>query len=737
MKLRAKMMLGAGLIAAIPVIVASIIISMTASESSELALKETAKQKLISVRDITKGRIEDYFDFIQKQVITLSNDHMVIDAANEFSQSFGQFKNQDNTSISEANTALIKYYKTSFSQQYNLRNNGANPPVDNWLSQLDDDSIKLQHKLISDNPNPLGEKHNLIDFADNSDYGKYHQKYHPAFKQYLEEFGYYDIFIVDAKSGDIVYSVFKELDYTTSLKDGPFAQTGIGQTYRAALQLSSGASIIDFAPYGPSYEDPASFIGAPIKQNGQVIGVLIFQMPIDAINKIMTYEENWQGSGLGLSGESYLVAADHKSRTMSRFLIEDKAAYLTALKASGTSTSTLDKIEAKNTNIGLQVVETAGVKRALSGKTGFDIFPDYRNIPVLSAYSPVRIAGLDWVILTEIDESEAFAPAYELHSDITNIGFIVTIVLTGIGLVAGVLFSNHITGPIIKLTQLLKSVQSESDLRKRSDCTSKDEIGDANNSLNQMLEQFHQGMIEVSESTEQIATATEETSIISNQTQENISEQQISTELVATAINELTSTVQEVTRNIAQTADAAHKAYDETSTGDQIVKQAISGILAFAEQINDAAESIHQLEKDSENISSVVDVIKSIADQTNLLALNAAIEAARAGEQGRGFAVVADEVRNLAGKTQDSTEEINQMVERLQSSARSSVSLMNENKNQIQGVIEKAQQAGASLNNISNAVNEINEMSTQIATAAEEQVSVTEEINQNLVRIHT
>jgi len=598
-------------------------------------------------------------------------------------------------------------------------------------------AVRLQHKLIAANPNPLGEKDNLIDFADSSSYGEHHSKYHPVFRQYQQEFGYYDIFVVDAKSGDIVYSVFKELDYSTSLKDGPFAQTGIGQVYRSALQLSSGSSITDFAPYAPSFEAPAAFIGAPINHNGQVVGVLIFQMPIDAINKVMTYEQNWQGSGLGLSGESYLVAEDNKSRTLSRFLIEDKAEYLRALKNSGASAATLAMIETKNTNIGLQSVKTAGVNRALSGKVGFDIFQDYRGVPVLSAYSPVAITGLNWVILTEIDESEAFAPAYKLTSDITNIALIVTVILTIIGLGAGVLFSNHITSPIINLSHLLKDVQTESDLTKRSSYTSNDEIGEAANSLNQMLEQFHQGIVEVSESTEQIATATEETSIISSQTQENINQQQVSTEQVATAINELTSTVQEVTKNIAQTADAAHKAYDETNSGDQIVKQAISGILSFVEQKNDAAESIQQPVPASRSTASVGDVLKSIADQTNLLALNAAIEAARAGEQGRGFAVVADEVRNLAGKTQESTEEINQMVERLQSSARSSVNLMNQNKSQIQNVIDTAQQAGSSLSNISSAVNEINDMSTQIATAAEEQVSVTEEINQNLVRINT
>ena len=737
MKLRSKMMLGASILAALPVIIASFLISSSASQNSEIALHEAAQSRLLAARNITKGRIEDYFRIIQNQVVTFSNNRMVIDAAKGFSLSFPQYNEQTNYPIQRAKTDLANYYKTTFGNEYQQRNNGQSPPVDSWLSQLDDDSLALQHKLISNNPNPLGEKDSLTDLSDNSAYGALHKKYHPIFREYLQKFGYYDIFLIDANSGDIVYSVFKELDFSTSLIDGPFAQSGIGQAYRNALQIASGFTIVDFAPYGPSYEDPASFIASPIFENGQKIGVLIFQMPVDAINNIMTYEHKWQGSGLGESGESYLVGKDQKTRTMSRFLIEDKAAYLAALTAANIDTNTVKTIEAKGTNIGLQPVNSPGVTRALNGESGFDIFPDYRNVPVLSAFTQINVEGLEWVILTEIDESEAFSAANALKSEILNISIIVTVILTIIGFGAGVFFAKSVTGPVLNLSNTVQAIQQELDLTRRVNCNSSDEIGDAASSFNEMIVQFHSGMQEVSSATQQIASATEETSVISGQTQKNITDQQLATEQVATAINEMTATVQEVTSNITQTAEAAHQAYDETSTGDEVVKQTVESIRAFADQISNVADAIHQLEQDSENIGTIVDVIKGIADQTNLLALNAAIEAARAGEQGRGFAVVADEVRTLAGRTQESTEEINQMVERLQTGSRQSVSLMNNSKEQIQSVVEQAQKAGSSLKNISNMVNKINEMSTQIATAAEEQVSVTEEINKSLMEINT
>jgi methyl-accepting chemotaxis protein len=458
-------------------------------------------------------------------------------------------------------------------------------------------------------------------------------------------------------------------------------------------------------------------------------------MPIDAINDIMTYGHNWLESGLGESGESYLVGPDKKSRTISRFLIEDKSAYLNILRALGVEDKIVKDIEAKNTNIGLQSISTSGVKKALSGETGFDIFPDYRNIEVLSAYSPINIQGLQWVILTEIDEAEAFGAAHQIADDIFNISTWVILVLLSLGLVVGVLFAKNITKPIIGLSLLLQDIEKNSDLTLRSDIKSKDEIGSAANSLNQMLDKFHQSIKDVGNFTDQIASATEQTSVISGETKENISEQQVATEQVATATQQLSSTVQVMTNNITRTAEAAHKAFDETVVGDKVLTNTISDIANFADEIAEATDSIHKLEIATNNISQVVEVIKSIAEQTNLLALNAALDAARDGEHGRGFAVVADEVRTLAGRTQDSTEEINQMVEQLQSSASSSVQLMSKQKEQIHKVVEHAQEAGQSLNNISKSVNEINHMSTQVATAAEQQVCVTGEISQSLLQI--
>ena len=253
-------------------------------------------------------------------------------------------------------------------------------------------------------------------------------------------------------------------------------------------------------------------------------------------------------------------------------------------------------------------------------------------------------------------------------------------------------------------------------------------VNDMNRNLLTTVRHVHDSAVQISSSSKQLLATTQ-------QANHNIFEQQSQTEMVASAMNEMSATTQEVARHITGTSQAANEANTETTEGRNIVDGAIEAIQQLAEQIENTANVIHQLEEDSKNIGKVLDVIKGIAEQTNLLALNAAIEAARAGEQGRGFAVVADEVRTLAGRTQESTAEINQVIEKLQLGSQKAVDVMNKSCEDAQSVVEQATQAGTSLSVISTAVERINDMSSQIASAAEQQNSTAEEINRNITNI--
>jgi methyl-accepting chemotaxis protein len=201
-------------------------------------------------------------------------------------------------------------------------------------------------------------------------------------------------------------------------------------------------------------------------------------------------------------------------------------------------------------------------------------------------------------------------------------------------------------------------------------------------------------------------------------------------------MNEMAATVQEVSRNAQYAADGALKADEEARNGAAVVTETIAAINSLSGNVENASEVIQRLEAESENIGSVLDVIRGIAEQTNLLALNAAIEAARAGEQGRGFAVVADEVRTLASRTQQSTSEIQEMIERLQQGSKNAVAVMEEGRRQTQAGVEQAARAGQTLQDITAAITSIRDLNTQIASAAEQQASVAEEINRSIVSIN-
>ncbi|MEQ8289927.1 MAG: methyl-accepting chemotaxis protein [Gammaproteobacteria bacterium] len=251
----------------------------------------------------------------------------------------------------------------------------------------------------------------------------------------------------------------------------------------------------------------------------------------------------------------------------------------------------------------------------------------------------------------------------------------------------------------------------------------------------QCRKNFSKLVQEILGSSGQLAAAAEELSAITEQSTNGVMRQQGETEQVATAMNEMSATVSEVARNAANAASAAQDADAQAKNGSQVVATTVDTIHNLAREVERTAGVIENLKEDSISIGTVLDVIRDIAEQTNLLALNAAIEAARAGEQGRGFAVVADEVRTLASRTQQSTREINDMIERLQTGANEAVSVMQAGREKAEESVDQAGKAGEALQMITQVVDNIKTMNMQIASAAEEQSATAEEINRNIVNI--
>ena len=290
--------------------------------------------------------------------------------------------------------------------------------------------------------------------------------------------------------------------------------------------------------------------------------------------------------------------------------------------------------------------------------------------------------------------------------------------------------------PLRSLQQAVHEIEQNADLAMRVEVKGKDEIGALGRVFNDMLVKFQHIIQEVYEGTKHLSEATDKISTVSGQSEQGVIQQQKEIEQAATAMTELTSTAHEVAKNTTQTAEATQNANTEASKGNQLATQALDCMDGLRAEVENAAEVIQVLVARSDDISKVLDVIKAIAEQTNLLALNAAIEAARAGEQGRGFAVVADEVRTLAMRTHESTNEIREMIEHLHVGVKNAVDVMEKAQQQAEEGKSDVAKVNESLTQIVAAISQVNDMNTQIATATEEQSAVVEEVNRNIISIN-
>ncbi|MCU0710682.1 MAG: methyl-accepting chemotaxis protein [Pirellula sp.] len=673
-------------------------------------LTKSAENTLESVRRIKHTQITSYFDSAAKQVSTIAKDPQIASSLRSLTQGFYSYSNDRkvaNEGVVDDRESMRRFYQSDFSDLYKQQNGGVSPNIESLLNKLSPEALALQNAFIASNPYPLGKKFELLESPAKSKYDAAHEHVHRYLTNYITEFGYYDMFLIDSKSGDLIYSVFKEADFATNLNHGPFSDSSLGRAFQKANNLTQNDPpvLLDFAKYFPSYEAPASFIATPVFDGNEKIGVLALQMSIDTINKVMDL-----GDTLGENTEAYIVANDYLPRSDS-------------------------KLDSKNRTIvnafrnPLQgTMKSDAVDHALKGESGVVQSVNYLGQPTISSYSPINVLGLNWAVIVDQPIDVALAEIADIN-DVNQkaqgslVFWTLSLLFGSIAVIVplSLVIIRSLMKPIESTIATLRDIaEGEGDLTRRLDENRADELGQLAKWFNKFANRIHDLICVVTENAQLLSA----NSVQLRSTAESLSSQVSSSKQQSASVSAAAEQMSVSMQNVSENSDSMNNSIRAVAASVEEMNSTIREIAGNAEKsatvagqaaslVEESNDRITALGQSANEIGKVIQVIQEIAEQTNLLALNATIEAARAGEAGKGFAVVATEVKELAKQTAAATDDIRARIEAIQGSTTDAV---------------------GSIRAISDVINNVNEVSRSIAAAVEEQSITTRQISDNVLQ---
>ena len=796
MNIRQQMLLGAAALTLIPVALTSLLLWQGASTLSAETVGGQVRTQLVSLRDTKRQQVRDELDERIKSLQVLASQRSTIEAYKQFKGSFyNAGKELPKTGDSADNAKKLgEYAIQNFNVEYAKRNPTAAPPLTTALAALDANALALQNAFIIDNANPLGSKEKLneptVDFA----YGRAHAQFHPSLEKAQKLSGYYDIFMIDSDTDTVIYTVFKEFDFASKLAgDGISAKTGLADAYQKMKAAKPEAVYLsDFATYLASYDDQAAFAAVPLYDAGKQIGVLAIQYPIDKLSQILSANKAWKSIGLGDSGDVFLVGNDKLMRTDSRYVLENKAALFATLgnKIDAKTKAVMDK---KNSSIGLVKIDSDATRPALEGKEGVIDFIDYRGIPSIGAYAPLKVQGLNWAIVAKIDEAEANKPISDLNQSSLLRALVIAAVVVVLAAVGVTLFLRRFLSPITKLSDTVKAVAG-GDSAARSQLVEKDEIGDLGRAFDTLLDDristlakaekenetinnsaigLLQGVFQLSNKdltvrapvtediigtvsasvnqlADEIGTTLADVRNVSDEVRRtSVALQEQSTFVENAALREreyLSSMAETLGRATQQLTDVAQLSVTssntarKTATATQAAQTAVEGTVrgmdALRESISETEKRFKRLGERSQEISSAVALVNTISERTHVLSLNASMQAATAGEAGRGFAVVAQEVQRLSDSSRQATAQISQLVTNIQAETNETLLTMNRLISDVVAQTELARQAGSEMTQTQTATTELVGLVQQIAAFSSAQEALAATLTQNVLDIN-
>jgi methyl-accepting chemotaxis protein len=654
-------------------------VSFYAYWKSQDALKQASMEQVESMRKATESKLQSYFKTVGHQLSFLSHDPEISDALSQFNEGFSTYAKEARFSMVDAFAAkkrLGAYYQEEFAVEYAKQNPGKSASENGILNRLSPEAVIMQTAYIADNSHPLGSKHNLNAAPESTTYNRTHARYHGKILEYLEKFEYYDIFLIDAESGNIVYSVFKELDFATSLKTGPYSNTSLAKAFAEAAKLPEGEEVYmaDFATYYPSFDAPASFIAKPIYTDGELKGVIAFQLSVDAVNKI-TLEKLTKFKSL----ESFMVGPDFKMRSDTLGDAENR------------------NVKSSFRNPGKGLIENDHVKLALRGEKHLVLGNDYIGRPVVAAFAPFDVFGNRWALETIVLQDEAFESVKEMSWAL----FLFAIVAALFVGTAAIWFARSLAGRLILLAEGLRGGAGT--------------VAQTSQQIADVSARLSEASTEQAASLQETVASIDEISAMVQRNADSATNSSKASDASTTAAIRGKEKVEQMLGSINDIA----KGNDEIMSSIQKSNQEISEIVHVIQAIADKTK-----------------VINDIVFQTKLLSFNASVEAARAGEHGKGFAVVAEEVGNLASMSGKAATEISDMLDKSVHRVTTIVegtrgmmdTLVRSSKDKVDFGTRTARECAGSLDEIMRNVSSVGEMVREISTASREQSTGVREI---------
>ena len=445
------------------------------------ALRDSVFKQLTSLRAIKAQSIEAYFEALELEAGGIAEGPAAQKATGELIQAYRELKDIDENP--EWDAQLEAFYSEEFIPRLANRVEGT-PTV---AAHLPDSPAAryLQYQYIAANRFPLKAKAQLTEIPDDNTYARAHARHHPLFRRLTEKLGYYDLFIIDIETGDIVYSVAKEVDFATNLIDGPYDTSNLAELFRRIQRSPDQGAVqmVDYARYRPSNSRSQAFVATPIFVDGKAIGVLALQISNKEVKQVMTGGGQWERDGLGRTGETILVGEDRLMRSHSRFLIEDPEAYAEDMRASRVDDATIARMLEFGSSILIQPVHSFAADEALRGHTGTGVIEDYRGEDILASWAPLDIPDFRWAIIGKMDLDEAFAPMRKLARDTLIQSALIMLAIT---LVVMLLASSFVRPVNELISRVRQAGLGDEDVQ--IDTHAKDEFGDLARSFNDMVD---------------------------------------------------------------------------------------------------------------------------------------------------------------------------------------------------------------------------------------------------------